>query len=142
MYYQRITVLITAQNKPVAFSTNTDRTYKYVKKITVYTSPALSENRSTTKLTKDFKIDGKIMFPSDFDLYPLHPMALATEKDYKNKFVKAEGSTIEGEVMDTGVVAVPYYLTIQLCVDNEPQKEDISHTLKSVLENLGKQANG
>ena len=138
MYYQKITVLIPDTKIPVPFSTNTDRNFKYVKKISVYTSPTLNDSKSTVKLTKDFKIEGHLMYPADFDLYMLHPMILATEKDYKNIFAKAEGSTIEGEIVDTGVVPQPYYLTILLCLDNEPPKEEVAHKLSQVIEELGK----
>ena len=138
MYYQKITVQIKDQNVASPFSTNTDRNYKYVKKISVYTSPSLSDNRGTLKMSKDFKIGGELMYPSEFDLFPLHPALVATERDYKYKYAKAEGSTIEGEIMDTGVVLQPYYVTILLCLDNEPEKEDVSHKLNMVLEELGK----
>lgn len=141
MLYQRITVLISEQNRPVAFSTNTDRNFKYVKKILAYSSPTLVDNRSTIKFTKDFKIGGNQMYPVDFDIYLLHPMILATEKDFKYKSEKAEGSTIEGEIIDTGFVSEPYYVTILLCLDNEPSKEDVSHKLNQVLEELGKLTN-
>ena len=138
MYYQKITVQIKGQNMASPFSTNTDRNLKYVKKISVYTNPVLANNRSTLKTNKDFKIGGELMYPADFDLYPLHPMILATEKDYKYKFAKAEGSTIEGELMDTGDADYPYNVTILLCLDSEPRKEEVSHKLSQVIEELGK----
>ena len=138
MYYQKITVLISEQNRSVAFSTNTDRNYKYVKKVVVYTSPTLNDAKSTVKTSKDFKIDGKLLYPVDFDLYMLHPQILATEKDFKYQQVKAEGSTIEGEFIDTAQVPQPYYVTIVLCLDNEPPKEDVAHKLNMVIEELGK----
>jgi len=72
MHYQKITVLIQDQNTATPFSTSTDRNFKYVKKIVVYTSPTLAETKSTIKMSKDFKIGGSLVFPVDFDLYMLH----------------------------------------------------------------------
>ena len=138
MQYQKITVLIKDQNVPTSFSTNTDRNFKYVKKVVMYTSPTLNDNKSTIKMSKDFKIDGKLVYPVDFDLYMLHPQILATEKDFKYQTLKAEGSTIEGEIIDTAQVPQPYYVTILLCLDNVPPKEDVAHKLNQVIEELGK----
>ena len=63
---------------------------------------------------------------------------MATEQDYKYKLAPAEGSTIEGEIIDTGNVNVPYYVTILLCLDNETPKVELAHKLDEVINELGK----
>ncbi|MPM07442.1 hypothetical protein SDC9_53748 [bioreactor metagenome] len=117
--FQVIKQLIAAKGTEYSISVETDKNYKRVTGICMYSDPVYSNNVNVL-FTSPLKIDNREIFPENFDsalLFPVEDNKVFTKIDEK-----ADGSKIEVSVIDNNNAFAAHYLTIVLQLENDDEK--------------------
>jgi len=114
---QIITATLLGTLDEVKIDTQTDRTFRKVKKVFMYAGYSFATNKNCS-LTSGLYIHNHEVFPSDFDSFLLfpHPGNDAFTNDIA---AEAGGSQLVCKLKDTGNGNAPYKVTIMLILEDK-----------------------
>jgi len=114
---QIITATLQGTLDEVKIDTQTDKTFRKVKKVFMYAGYSFATNKNCT-LTSGLYIHNHEVFPADFDSFLLfpHPGNEAFTGDIE---AEAGGSQLVCKIKDTGNGNVPYTITMILVLEDK-----------------------
>lgn len=106
--YQLHKVRVTTQNTDVVISVDTDKLYKIVKQIWIYSDTNVAANKNLV-VTNPIKVNAVEVYPENFDtnlLFPKEDNIMLGTLDVNEK---AEGSRVEGKIQYQAAVVNPAF---------------------------------
>lgn len=117
--YQIAKVTVTTKDADVPISIDTDKLYKIVKQIWIYSDTNVAANKNLV-VTNPIKVNAVEVYPELFDTNLLFPKEDNIMLGTTEVNEKAEGSRIEGKIQyQAAVVVTPFDVKIVLVLSDE-----------------------